>query len=225
MEQMETILEGHSDLEKGAYLGAIASLSTADAEAGDREMEYLKELCRAARLSEQQERSVMKAASDPPGEELTLHLDILKNSELKYPLIADLIAFARMDAYHKEDEEKNIRKIAQHLGIGDKQYGLLEKFATKSEAIEEEESHHALTPVTAPAKLKDKLHHAGINLSSLFSGLLGMVSPRLLEKNEGAQMPARLDIFGTTGLRSIIALLSGGRSLGTLSQVFARSIG
>ena len=33
MEQNETILSGYSDTEKGAYLGAIASLATADRQA------------------------------------------------------------------------------------------------------------------------------------------------------------------------------------------------
>ena len=36
-----TILSGYSDMEKGAYLGAIASISTADRSASEEELEYI----------------------------------------------------------------------------------------------------------------------------------------------------------------------------------------
>ncbi len=34
MEQTVTVLDGYNDMEKGAYLGAIASIATADRSAG-----------------------------------------------------------------------------------------------------------------------------------------------------------------------------------------------
>ena len=48
MEEVKTtsILDGYSDQEKGAYLGAIASLATADRAASQEEVEHLEELAR-----------------------------------------------------------------------------------------------------------------------------------------------------------------------------------
>src|SRR3569833_478112 len=132
MEGNEKILQGHSDAEKGAYLGAIASIATADRTASADEIEYLSRLCDAADLSDQQKQSVEKAATEVPGKELTRCLDILKNSELKYPLITDLMAFAKADQDFSEEEEESIHRIAEYLGVDQHQLSLLDQFTEKT---------------------------------------------------------------------------------------------
>ena len=52
MEKQTTILEGYSDLEKGAYIGAIASLATADRIASPEEADHATRLHRAVTSSE-----------------------------------------------------------------------------------------------------------------------------------------------------------------------------
>ncbi len=94
MNNNETILEGHSDLEKGAYFGAIASIATADREASEDETEYISALCDSANLSVLQKEAVLRSATELSGEELNKCLDVLKNSDLKFSLVADLISFA-----------------------------------------------------------------------------------------------------------------------------------
>jgi hypothetical protein len=54
MESSETILQGSSDVEKGAYLGAIASIASADRQATEEEVDYLMQLADAAGLSDEQ---------------------------------------------------------------------------------------------------------------------------------------------------------------------------
>src|SRR3954463_11666830 len=132
MENNAAILEGYSDLEKGAYLGAIASIATADREASEEEISYISELCDAAKLSAVQKEYVIRAATELTGEDLNRCLDVLKNSELKYSLITDLIAFAKSDENYSPEEEANIQKIAQYLGVEQKQFSLLDQFATKA---------------------------------------------------------------------------------------------
>ena len=56
MQTTPTILEGYSDMEKGAYLGALASIATADRSATEEEITYLQALCESANLSEDQAR-------------------------------------------------------------------------------------------------------------------------------------------------------------------------
>ncbi len=104
MEQTPTILEGYSDTEKGAYLGAIASLATADHSASEQELEYIEALCLSANLSENQEDVVKRAATEMGEEDLQRCLDVLKGSDLRFSLVSDMIAFAEADKdYTAED--------------------------------------------------------------------------------------------------------------------------
>src|SRR6185503_19973152 len=94
---MEKSLKDYSDLEKGAYLGAISSNATADNSASQEEIEYIMALADSAGLSDEQRQAVRRAATELTGQELTKCLDILKNSDLKYSLVTDLISFAESD--------------------------------------------------------------------------------------------------------------------------------
>src|SRR5687767_12119482 len=112
MEQSENILAGYSDQEKGAYLGAIASIATADRSATSEEIEHLRSLAQAADLSPEQESAVVRAAEEISADELKRCLDILKNSKLKFSLVADIITFAKVDKNYTPEEQANIKKIA-----------------------------------------------------------------------------------------------------------------
>ena len=85
MEQ-QTILEGYSDMEKGAYLGAIASIATADREASEEEISYIRELCDAAQLSGEQKSLIERAATELTGEELNRCLENCCSFTPKYSL-------------------------------------------------------------------------------------------------------------------------------------------
>ena len=117
MENTQTILEGASDVEKGAYLGAIASIATADREASDEEVEYLTQLADAANLQHEQKDAVIKAARHISDEDLKHCLDVLKTSDLRYSLVTDLIAFAKSDNDYSEEEQKTVEKMAKYLGV------------------------------------------------------------------------------------------------------------
>src|SRR5215212_146015 len=93
MENSENILQGSSDMEKGAYLGAIASIATADRQATPEEVEYLSALADYAGLSAEQKEAVIKAASEITDDEVLRCLDVLKTSDLRFSLVADVIAF------------------------------------------------------------------------------------------------------------------------------------
>src|SRR3954469_13692497 len=134
MANEDVILQGHSDLEKGAYLGAIASIATADREASEEEIAHIEQLCDAAQLSQQQKEYVVRAATELTGEDLRHCLDVLKNSELRYSLVTDLIAFAKADGNYSGEEEKKIQEMAKYLGVGEKQFSLLDQFTDRAAA-------------------------------------------------------------------------------------------
>lgn len=213
MEQSTTILEGYSDEEKGAYLGAIASIATADRSASDEELEYIKALCESANLSEEQTGIITSAASTQiTDDDLKRCLDVLKNSELKFSLVSDVIAFAESDQNYSAEEKQNVEKIAQYLGVNQEQFSLLNQF-TKT-AVQEAPKHAEAieTQQTTPhgflesLGFGDKMKSAGINSSSIFKTALGIIGPMLLAK----MMSSRRGSSGGGLLGGLGGLFGGG---------------
>jgi uncharacterized tellurite resistance protein B-like protein len=241
MEDKKRILEGYTDLEKGAYLGAIASIATADREAGEEEIAQLSLLSDAAGLSEQQKGFIIRAATGMSEEDLQRCLDVLKNSELRFSLVADLIAFAKSDGSYHGEEEKNIHKMADYLGVGEKQFSLLDQFTENASEATVEADPDSPQPATAQkfsagAGLKEKMENAGIDSGSLMKGLLGIAAPLIIGSMLSGGMRRRgmggfgggmfgMGGYGGGGLGSIIGMLSGGRGLGSTGGLMGRMFG
>jgi len=237
MDHTTKILKDYSDPEKGAYLGAIASIATADHEATGEELDYLQALSQSADLSPEQEERVLRAAKELSPDELAKCLDILKTSDLRFSLVSDIISFANSDGKYTEDEKKNIAEIASHLDINQQQFSLLDLFVKKSN-----NSGMGAEEVTQPGFLSslgldDKLKSAGINTSSLTKGLLGIIGPMLLARmfsgNGRNRMAGAGGMFGnrTTpggfpsgvgGIGSLISMLSGGRGYSGMGNLLPR---
>src|SRR5215217_512307 len=174
MEQQQTLLQNYSDEEKGAYLGAIASIATADRQASSEEVEYLTALADSAALSEAQRNAVIQAANGVSAEDLKRCLDILKGSELRFSLVTDMIAFAESDQNYSAEEKASVAKIAQYLNINQQQFSLLDQFVKKTN-----ESNAAPEEVQKPGfmeslGLSDKMRSAGINSKTLLRTVLGI---------------------------------------------------
>lgn len=231
MEGNQKILEGRTDIEKGAYLGAIASIATADRVASEEEIQYISNLSDAADLSEPQKASVIKAATELSGDELNRCLDILKKSELRFSLVADLMAFAKSDENYNEEEQENVGKIAEYLGVNQQQFSLLDQFA-ESATTQEPSTQEATQPdFLTSLGLKDKLQNAGINGSGLMKGLLAVAAPMILSgilsRSRGSSS-GRLGgggMFGGGGLGSVIGMLSGGRGFGNTGGLLGKILG
>lgn len=198
MESSQKILQGSTDNEKGAYLGAIASIATADRQASDEEVEYLRKLAEAAGLSDDQKDAVIKAATEISDEDAKRCLDVLKTSELKYSLVTDLIAFAKSDNSYSDEEQKTIQKMSDYLGVNKEQFSLLDHFTDKAiTSASANAASGSSTPTSNTSTnnaqpedtdflsslgLKDKLESVGIKGSGLLKGLLGIAAPMLLAK-------------------------------------------
>src|SRR5438874_1268062 len=146
MENSQNILQGSTDMEKGAYLGAIASIATADRQATSEELDYLSALADTAGLSAEQKDAVLKAANEISDEDLKRCLDVLKNSDLKFSLVTDVIAFAKSDNNYSDEEQKSVQKMADYLGVNQQQFSLLDHFTEKAKAA----TPPATTPSTQP---------------------------------------------------------------------------
>ncbi len=182
MNNNETILASQTDEEKGAYLGAMASIATADRQASQEELESLAELCDAAQVSAQQKEAVLQAATNITEEELKKCLNVLKNSDLKYSLVADLIAFAKSDSDYNDAEQQQVQKIAQYLGVNEQQFSLLDQFTSKAATAQVTPEQAQQPNFLSSLGLDEKLKSAGINGSGLLKGLLTIAAPLLLSR-------------------------------------------
>jgi len=248
MEQQQTILRGHSDEEKGAYLGAIASIATADKSASEEELEYIQNLAEAAELSPEQQEAVTRAATELSGEELKRCLDILKGSDLRFSLVTDLIAFAEADQNYSPEEKANVEKIAQYLNINQQQFSLLDQFVKKTATTNAPPEEVAKPGFLDSLGLGDKMRSAGINSGTLMKTVLGVAGPFLLASmfrrrggmgsGLGGMMGGGLGGMlggggglggmlggGGGGLGSLIGMLGGGRGLGSTGGLFGRILG
>ena len=219
------ILEGYPDLEKGAYLCAIASMATADRVASDEELEYLDALSQGANLSEEQSNLIRQTATtELSDEDLKRCLDVLKTSELRFSLVSDVIAFAQADKDFSVGEKAKLQQMASYLGVNAEQYSVLDEFTRKAvqEAPRQEEQLASGADSTnnffSSLGLGDKLKNAGINTNSLLKGALGILGPLFLarmftnrNRNQGSGIGG---MFG--GGRGLGGLLSGGGLLGGL---------
>jgi uncharacterized tellurite resistance protein B-like protein len=232
MNESETILEGYSAQEKSAYLGAIASLATADRAASQEEVDHLTALAQAAGLSDDQQEVIINAAMGISGTELKQCLDVLQNSKSKFSLIADIITFAKVDNRYSEDEKKSIKQIATYLQVDENQFSLLDQFvdkATQHPAAAEEVRKPGFLESLG---LKNKFESAGINSGSFINGLLGMLGPLVLGRILGGRSRSGRVLGqgrspipsggGLGGLGSIFSMLNGSRSSGGIGSILSR---
>ena len=231
METNEKLLKDYTDREKGAYLGAIASIATADRAASEDELDYITELADSADISDDQKQAVIRAATELSGEELTRCLDILKTSDLRFSLITDLMNFAKSDAEYSEEEQKNVEKIAGYLNINREQFSLLDQFVDKTAESEVEPDEVSKPGFLSSLGLEDKFKKAGIDWKTVGKGLLTVAGPMILANmltgrrgsSMGTGSRSMLGGIGGVGIGSLIGMLSGGRgyanSGGLLSKV------
>jgi len=228
MEKQPKFLKEYSELEKGAYIGAIASIATADKEASEEELVYLIALADSAGLSEEQKEVVLKAAKDMSGEELVSSLEILKSSDLRYSLIADLISFAESDRNLTPEEKDNIEKIAEQLDINSQQFTLLDQFVKRTNSLQPPPEKISSPGFLSALGLDQKFRNSGMNLKSLTKGLLGFAGPMILasmvRRRLGRQATRNfnLPIGGSFG--SIIAMLSGGQGFSGVGKFLRKFI-
>ncbi|RYY95060.1 MAG: TerB family tellurite resistance protein [Chitinophagaceae bacterium] len=176
----DQILEGHSPMEKACYLGAIASIATADRSATPEELEHLDTLSEAAGLSDEQSEMIRRAATELGPEELNRCLDQLKGSDLRFSLVTDCIAFAESDGDYGSEEKAAIEKMAAYVGVDQKQFSLLDEFAHEAKARATTPEEAASPQFLQSSGLGDRMQKAGINTSGLLKGLLGVMGPILL---------------------------------------------
>lgn len=205
-----TTLQNYSSAERKAYIQAIASIATADGTATVEELEYILALSNEVGLSDSDKESIMESAKSANDESLFEGLTVLKNSELRFSLLSDLINLAESDQLYHEEERKNVEKIAAFLNINPQQFEALSELA---EETKKEES--APASVNEPNSLhfsgiQEKLKASGVDIGSLAKGLLATLGPLILAKvMRGKRSGGLSSGSGSGGLGSLISGLGG----------------
>lgn len=216
----EKLLKDFSDSEKGAYLGAIASLATADHSASEEEMEHMELLADSAGLSDSQKKSVIRAATELSGDELVNCLEVLKTSELRFSLITDLIAFGQADENYSVEEKQNVEKIAAHLEINKEQFSLLDQFVNKTQDSQPaEQKEVSSTGFLQSLGLEEKFKNSGLDWRTIGKGLLGIAGPLLLAKMMSGRRGGGNKISGMGSGGGIGSMIGGGLVSGGLSSL------
>jgi len=205
-----TNLQSYPSAERKAYIQAIASIATADRTATAEELEYVSTLSNEVGLSDSDKESIMESAKTASDESLFESLAVLKNSELRFSLLADLINFAESDQQYHDEEKKNVEKIATFLNINPQQFEALSELADETkkqesapEVVNEPNSLHL-------SGIQEKLKASGIDIGSLAKGLLATLGPLILAKVMGGRRSGGLGSgMGSGGQGSLISGLGG----------------
>lgn len=224
-------LKDYPENEKTAYLSAVASMGSPDDKATAEEEEFLADLCEEAGLTQQDKEAVIREARDPANDGFERNLDFLRNSDLKYSFVVDILAFAKADGQYTEEEKRKVHRMADRLGISIEQYNVLYEYVEKAEQAQgKDASQQGFLESTG---LKQKFEDLNIPVGGLLSGL---VAPMLLSGMMGGRRRGGLlsGLLGGGayryggrrggGLSSLIGMLSGNRgyrrSGGLLGRLF-----
>src|SRR5688572_26853649 len=185
------LLSNFTEREKTAYITALAALATSDREATDEELENLRELTNRAGLSADQEDTVMKAAQDTSGQELLKSLDVLKESDLRYGLITDLIAMAKADESYTPEEKGNIEKVSRYLNVNGSQFSILDQFVTRAADEERTPEEYYKSDFVRSTGMQDKFSNAGFSMESIGKSIFGFLGPVILSGLAGRTLRGR----------------------------------
>ena len=205
-----TPLKSYTTAERKAYIQAIASIATADRTASAAELEYLSILSTEIGLSESDKESIIKSGEDTSDDNLFQSIAVLKNSELRFSLLAELINLAESDNEYHDEEKKSVEKIANFLNINPQQFEALSDFV-------DETKNGDMTPEAASdpnfmrfSGIQEKLKASGIDIGSLAKGFMATLGPLILAKVMGGRRPGGLRSgMGSGGLGSLISGLGG----------------
>lgn len=209
-------LKDYPEQEKKAYLAAVASMATPEDQASEEEIDFLTDLCEDAQLSEQDKQEVIREAKSPTNDGFQTYLSSLKNSELKYSFIVDVISFAKADGHYSDEEKERIVSMANKIGVSREQYDVLFEYVDKADHAQNEDvSEEGFLEKTG---LKQKLESRNIPIKGLLTGLVGsMLMKGVMGKRHrrGGLLSSLLGGGSTRrrggGLSSVIGMLSGGR--------------
>jgi uncharacterized tellurite resistance protein B-like protein len=212
MTQNDQLLQGYSGKERAAYLAAIASIASVDRQASNEEIDYLQALGKSADLNDGEMQQVIEAAKDSSNLPIQTSLAILKNSDLRFSLITNLISFAKSDGKYSAEEQQKVQEIATYLQIGQTQFHALHTFVDQAEEAKQQGQDVTSQHFLQNSGLSEMLQRNGISTNGVMRGLLGIVAPVILGRILNTRGKSSGGMGNTGGLEDILANSIGGRN-------------
>ncbi|MFC6996705.1 tellurite resistance TerB family protein [Rufibacter roseus] len=213
MAEETTLLKDYTNEEKGAYLGALATIASADGHVSDEELQFLQLMAEASELPENVHHEIVSIARNPSQISLQRCLDVLKGSNLRFSFITDIISFAKADGEYSPEEQKSIAEMGQYLGIDQKQFSILDQFVDKANEAQKQGEDPTSKSFMDKSGFGSMFQNAGIS-PGMVTGMLGVLAPIVI----GGMMSRRRGYgYGggrMGGLGSMASILGGlgGRS-------------
>ncbi|KAA3440268.1 TerB family tellurite resistance protein [Rufibacter hautae] len=175
-EENTILLKDYSDQEKGAYLGALATIASADGHVSEEELQFLQLTSEAAELPENLQQEIISIAKNPSQISLQRCLDVLKNSPLRFSFITDIISFAKSDGQYTTEEQQRIAEVSKYLGIDQKQFSILDQFVDKANQAQEQGEDPTSQSFMNKSGFGDMFKNSGIS-PGMVTGMLGVLAP------------------------------------------------
>ncbi|WP_205500629.1 TerB family tellurite resistance protein [Rufibacter psychrotolerans] len=175
-EETTTLLKDYSDQEKGAYLGALATIASADGHVSEEELAFLRLIGEAAELPPNLQEEVESIAKNPSQISLQRCLDVLKGSPLRFSFVTDIISFAKADGDYSREEQQRIAEVSQYLGIDQKQFSILDQFVDKANQAQQQGEDPTSNSFLNKSGFGDMFKNAGIS-PAMVTGMLGILAP------------------------------------------------
>lgn len=202
-EETTTLLKNYSEHEKGAYLGALATIASADGHVTEEELTFLRLMCEAAELPGNLQQEVESIAKNPSQISLQRCLDALKDSPLRFSFLTDIISFAKSDGEYSAEEQKRIAEVGQYLGIDQKQFSILDQFVDKANQAQQQGEDPMSPSFLNKSGFGDMFKNAGIS-SGMVTGMLGMLAPMVI-----AGMMNKRSSYGHGGMMGGMGMSGG----------------
>ncbi|MFB9861884.1 tellurite resistance TerB family protein [Rufibacter immobilis] len=214
-EETTALLKEYSEQEKGAYLGALATIASADGHVSEEEITFLQLMAEAAELPQNVQEEVVSIAKNPSQISLQRCLDVLKGSPLRFSFVTDIISFAKSDGEYTAEEQQRISEIGKYLGIDQKQFSILDQFVDKANQAQEHGEDPTSNSFLSKSGFGDMFKNAGIS-PGMVTGMLGVLAPivisGMMNRRRGSMMGGGMGMGG--GLGGLLGGLLGGGMMG-----------
>lgn len=221
--QQNSLLKNYSLPERGAYLGALATMALADGNVSAQELEFLDLVSQAAELPPTMQQEVRQIANDPSQVSMQKCLDVLKGSQLRFSFITDVISLAKADGQYAAQEQQRMEEMAAYLQVSQEQFSILNQFVNKAGEAQQQGEDPTSSAFLTKSGFGDLFKNVNIS-PQMVQGVLGVVTPLVLGKMLGSgykrgqqkglggllgRLAGGTVSQGSGGLGSFIAMLGG----------------
>ncbi len=201
MEENNPLLQ-YTEEQRAAYLTILSTLAMVDGEVDEEEAQLIEEMCKDSKLSFAAKMQVLNGLYKPEEVELAPLMETLKNTSLKFSLVADILKLVQSDGEFTPEEVKQVAILKSSMLLSDAQYDAVNKYVEMASSVT---SEGITSDFLEKAGLDKKFAELGIPADTFSAGTtigevlgkaaLGVVSKEL----EGTELGKALEIGKAVG--------------------------